>query len=157
MKGNAFEVVPAQDRSGFIRPLLPFALVLFAYLLPTVWAVWSVAALGYKQTIAGIPEYVAFSWFGFVIGAFAACVSIYIGYAYSKSWHRCALATRISNCRCPVSFGWPFVLVLALCPVLIKSPRGQRSNMALDPVPFGHWTLRDEAAQRRSALRWASQ
>jgi hypothetical protein len=85
MKGNAFEVVPAQDRSGFIRPLLPFALVLFAYLLPTVWAVWSVAALGYKQTIAGIPEYVAFSWFGFVIGAFAACVSIYIGYAYSKS------------------------------------------------------------------------
>ena len=28
--------------------------------------------------------------------------------------------------------------------------------MALDPVPFGHWTLRDEAAQRRSALRWTS-
>jgi hypothetical protein len=22
--------------------------------------------------------------------------------------------------------------------------------MAVDPVPFGHWTLRDEAAQRRS-------
>jgi hypothetical protein len=85
MNGNAFEVVPAQDRSGFIRPLLPFTLVLFAYLLPTVWALWSVAALGSKQTIAGVPEYVAFSWFGFAIGAFAACVSIYIGYAYSKS------------------------------------------------------------------------
>ena len=31
------------------------------------------------------------------------------------------------------------------------------SNPALDPVPFGHWTLRDEAAQRRSAPRWPSQ
>ncbi len=28
--------------------------------------------------------------------------------------------------------------------------------MALDPAPFGRWTLRDEAAQRRSALRWPS-
>jgi len=28
-------------------------------------------------------------------------------------------------------------------------------NMALDPAPFGRWTLRDEAAQRRSALRCA--
>jgi hypothetical protein len=27
------------------------------------------------------------------------------------------------------------------------------SNPAIDPVPFGHWTLRDEAAQRRLALR----
>jgi hypothetical protein len=25
-------------------------------------------------------------------------------------------------------------------------------NPAVDPVPFGHWTLRDEAAQRRSLL-----
>jgi hypothetical protein len=24
-----------------------------------------------------------------------------------------------------------------------------RPNLAFDPVPFGHWTLRDEAAQRR--------
>jgi hypothetical protein len=29
-------------------------------------------------------------------------------------------------------------------------------NPAVDPVPFGHWTLRDKAAQRRSLLRWAS-
>ena len=29
-------------------------------------------------------------------------------------------------------------------------------NPAVDLVPFGHWTLRDEAAQRRSLLRWAS-
>ena len=28
--------------------------------------------------------------------------------------------------------------------------------MALNPVPFGHWTLRDKAAQRRLALRYAS-
>ncbi len=27
------------------------------------------------------------------------------------------------------------------------------SNPALDPAPFGRWTLRDEAAQRRSAPR----
>jgi hypothetical protein len=26
-------------------------------------------------------------------------------------------------------------------------------NPAVDHVPFGHWTLRDEAAQRRSPLR----
>jgi hypothetical protein len=27
------------------------------------------------------------------------------------------------------------------------------SNRAIDSVPFGHWTLRDEAAQRRSSPR----
>jgi hypothetical protein len=31
-----------------------------------------------------------------------------------------------------------------------------RSNMALNLAPFGRWTLRDKAAQRRLALRWAS-
>ena len=30
------------------------------------------------------------------------------------------------------------------------------SNPAVDPAPFGRWTLRDKAAQRRSPLRWAS-
>jgi len=30
-------------------------------------------------------------------------------------------------------------------------------NMALNLAPFGRWTLRDKAAQRRLALRWASQ
>ena len=29
-------------------------------------------------------------------------------------------------------------------------------NMALNPVRFALWTLRDKAAQRRLALRWAS-
>ena len=29
-------------------------------------------------------------------------------------------------------------------------------NPALNLAPFGRWTLRDEAAQRRLALRWAS-
>jgi len=29
--------------------------------------------------------------------------------------------------------------------------------MALNLAPFGRWTLRDKAAQRRLALRWASQ
>jgi len=28
--------------------------------------------------------------------------------------------------------------------------------MALDLAPFGRWTLRDEAAQRRSPARWAA-
>jgi hypothetical protein len=27
------------------------------------------------------------------------------------------------------------------------------ANMAVDLAPFGRWTLRDEAAQRRSPLR----
>jgi hypothetical protein len=30
-----------------------------------------------------------------------------------------------------------------------------RSNPALNLAPFGRWTLRDKAAQRRLALRWA--
>jgi len=29
-------------------------------------------------------------------------------------------------------------------------------NMALNLTPFGRWTLREKAAQRRLALRWAS-
>jgi len=29
-------------------------------------------------------------------------------------------------------------------------------NMALNLAPFGRWTLRDKAAQRRLALRYAS-
>jgi hypothetical protein len=39
----------------------------------------------------------------------------------------------------------------------LKNPRivSPVPNPALDPVRFAHWTLRDEAAQRRSALRWA--
>ena len=28
--------------------------------------------------------------------------------------------------------------------------------MAVDLAPFGRWTLRDKAAQRRSPLRWAA-
>lgn len=31
-----------------------------------------------------------------------------------------------------------------------------RSNTAVDLAPFGRWTLRDKAAQRRSPLRYAS-
>jgi hypothetical protein len=31
-----------------------------------------------------------------------------------------------------------------------------RSNPPVDPVPFGHSTLRDEAAQRRAPARWAT-
>ena len=36
---------------------------------------------------------------------------------------------------------------------LSSSPR---SNPALNLAPFSRWTLRDKAAQRRLALRWAS-
>ena len=35
-------------------------------------------------------------------------------------------------------------------------PSMQWSNMALNLAPFGRWTLRDKAAQRRLALRYAS-
>jgi len=31
------------------------------------------------------------------------------------------------------------------------------ANPALNLAPFGRWTLRDKAAQRRLALRWASE
>jgi len=31
------------------------------------------------------------------------------------------------------------------------------SNPAVDLAPFGRWTLRDEAAQRRSPSRYSSQ
>jgi hypothetical protein len=30
-----------------------------------------------------------------------------------------------------------------------------RANPALNLAPFSRWTLRDKAAQRRLALRWA--
>ena len=30
------------------------------------------------------------------------------------------------------------------------------SNPALNLAPFGRWTLRDKAAQRRLALRWGT-
>ena len=33
----------------------------------------------------------------------------------------------------------------------------QKPNPALNPAPFSRWTLRDKAAQRRLALRWAPQ
>jgi hypothetical protein len=33
--------------------------------------------------------------------------------------------------------------------------RPVRANPALNLAPFGRWTLRDKAAQRRLALRWA--
>jgi hypothetical protein len=39
--------------------------------------------------------------------------------------------------------------------VFVASSRAS-SNMALNLAPFGRWTLRDKAAQRRLALRWAS-
>ena len=31
------------------------------------------------------------------------------------------------------------------------------SNMALNLAPYGRWTLRDKAAQRRLALRYATE
>ncbi len=44
-----------------------------------------------------------------------------------------------------------------LVPTPLAVPRHRpKPNPAVDPVPFGHWTLRDEAAQRRSPLRSAS-
>ena len=44
-----------------------------------------------------------------------------------------------------------------LVPTRLAVPwRSTAPNPAVDHVPFGHWTLRDEAAQRRSLLRWTS-
>jgi hypothetical protein len=36
----------------------------------------------------------------------------------------------------------------------MSQPIPAKPNMALDLAPFGRWTLRDKAAQRRSALRY---
>jgi hypothetical protein len=50
----------------------------------------------------------------------------------------------------PVRMGAFAVKLLAAA--FLASSRAS-SNMALDLAPFGRWTLRDKAAQRRSALR----
>ena len=36
----------------------------------------------------------------------------------------------------------------------LKPPKTQGSNITLNLAPFGRWTLRDKAAQRRLALRY---
>ena len=38
-----------------------------------------------------------------------------------------------------------------------QNPKRKMPNIAVKAAPFGRWTLRDKAAQRRLALRWASQ
>jgi hypothetical protein len=40
--------------------------------------------------------------------------------------------------------------------LLLGSWQKSQANPALNPAPFGRWTLRDKAAQRRLALRWPS-
>jgi len=37
-----------------------------------------------------------------------------------------------------------------LCSPISKNTQAVRANPALDLSPFGRWTLRDEAGQRRS-------
>ena len=44
-----------------------------------------------------------------------------------------------------------FAVGNAVGPIAVFAP-----NPAVDLAPFGRWTLRDKAAQRRSPLRWAS-
>ena len=39
----------------------------------------------------------------------------------------------------------------------MKSIHNKKPNPALNLAPFGRWTLRDKAAQRRLALRYASE
>jgi hypothetical protein len=39
---------------------------------------------------------------------------------------------------------------------IILATTAPTHNMAVDLAPFGRWTLRDKAAQRRSPLRSAS-
>ncbi|MDP1983343.1 MAG: hypothetical protein Q8K23_12405 [Sulfuritalea sp.] len=51
--------------------------------------------------------------------------------------------------------GWPIVLAGMLVDPLFQrgknvNPHKQRANPAVAPAPFGRWTLRDKAAQRRS-------
>jgi hypothetical protein len=46
--------------------------------------------------------------------------------------------------------GYPFAHGENHMRLITKCP-----NPALNLAPFGRWTLRDKAAQRRLALRWA--
>ncbi|MCM2289002.1 MAG: hypothetical protein NDI67_08240 [Sulfuritalea sp.] len=48
-------------------------------------------------------------------------------------------------------------LVVSRVACVSCSARRCWANPALNLAPFGRWTLRDKAAQRRLALRWASQ
>ncbi|MDT9547762.1 MAG: hypothetical protein RI826_10575, partial [Chlorobium phaeovibrioides] len=41
-------------------------------------------------------------------------------------------------------------------PKITPLPCKMKSNMALNLAPFGRWTLRDKAAQRRLALRYTN-
>ncbi|MCX7168457.1 MAG: hypothetical protein NTV11_19600 [Rhodocyclales bacterium] len=50
----------------------------------------------------------------------------------------------------------PMVRLCLLSAWKIFAMRQAKPNMAVDLAPFGRWTLRDEAAQRRSPLRWGS-
>ncbi len=57
------------------------------------------------------------------------------------------LAVLCSNCHRIIHRSTPMLSVAELSKVVA---RGRPPNMALDLAPFGRWTLRDEAAQRRS-------
>jgi hypothetical protein len=57
-------------------------------------------------------------------------------------------ASSLSAVRCSA-----FRVALTLALRSLSVAASARPNPAVDPVPFGHWTLRDEAAQRRSPLR----
>ncbi len=59
--------------------------------------------------------------------------------------------------RCSLRWRWlrfspsPWVVRAGACSLSWRPACAtQRPNPPVDPVPFGHWTLRDEAAQRRS-------
>ncbi|QRM20113.1 hypothetical protein GBK02_12300 [Dechloromonas sp. TW-R-39-2] len=52
-----------------------------------------------------------------------------------------------------VSICFGLLLPFFLAAWLLQAFGCDRSNMALNPAPFGRWTLRDKAAQRRLALR----
>jgi len=73
---------------------------------------------------------------------------------------------RSTASTCPAHGSCVFAaMTLAICSNLIQKKFASRcgslvknkSNMALNLAPFGRWTLRDKAAQRRLALRSASQ
>ena len=72
-----------------------------------------------------------------------------VALAFQKRSFRGAVAAALR----PIAVSPAPTLVRSHFPVPSQSPQ---PNPAVDPVPFGHWTLRDKAAQRRSPPRWGS-
>jgi hypothetical protein len=96
----------------------------------------------------------------FASASFLSSVSVFE--RSGKSLKPTVLALSYRKQKTNISIAWAFAHE---CPTTgtatMSGPataarRSMCPNPPADPVPFGHWTLRDKAAQRRSPARWTS-